>query len=88
VEVGTEQFVARQRGTSPKCEALKLPVLRLDFMDGALQLKPSLAIDGLAGRRFVQVDLTGGVLYVVNANDTVYRLSGADFKHRSRSSWL
>lgn len=81
----TQQFLARQRGISTEVlDALKLPVLRLDFMDGTLQLKPSLAIDGLTGNERFVAGLTygsGGVLYVVNTqNDTVYRLSGADFK--------
>ncbi|MEP7341737.1 MAG: beta-propeller fold lactonase family protein [Acidobacteriota bacterium] len=83
----TPQFagLAKQRGVSAEMlEALKLPVLRLDFSSGKLNLKPSLPIDGLSGKeRFVAGVTYGadGTLYVVNTqNDTIYRLSGADFK--------
>ena len=83
----TEQFVggAKQRGVSAAVlEALKLPVLRLAFNDGKIDTKPSLPIDGLTDKeRFVSGVTYGadGALYVVNTqNDTVYRLSGADFK--------
>jgi YVTN family beta-propeller protein len=88
----TTQFagVAKQRGVSDEViNALKLPVLRLAFNDTKLELKSSLAIDGLTDEeRFVSgityspdSGTAGGALYVVNTqNDTVYRLSGADFK--------
>ena len=49
-----------------------------------MKLKPSLAIDGLAGNERFVAGLTYGAdsaLYVINTqNDTVYRLSGAEFK--------
>ena len=83
----TEQFagLAKQRGVSAETlAALKLPVLRLDFTSGKLVTKPSLQIDGLTGKERFVAGLTcgaDGALYVVNTqNDTVYRLSGADFK--------
>lgn len=83
----TPQFagLAKQRGVSDTMlDALKLPVLRLGFTGGKLESKPSLPIDGLAGKERFVAGLTYGAdgsLYVVNIqNDTVYRLSGADFK--------
>lgn len=83
----TAQFagLAKQRGVSAEMlEALKLPVLRLGFANGKLESKPSLPIEGLTGKdRFVAGVTYGddGSLFVVNTqNDTVYRLSGADFK--------
>ena len=83
----TEQFVggARQRGVSAEVlEALKLPVLRLAFNDGKIDTRPSLPIDGLIDKdRFVSGVTYGsdGALYIVNTqNDTIYRLSGADFR--------
>ncbi|MFN0085138.1 MAG: bifunctional YncE family protein/alkaline phosphatase family protein [Blastocatellia bacterium] len=83
----TPQFagLARQRGISDEVmAALKLPVLRLAFNDGRLETRPSLPIEGLTdNERFVSGVSYGsdGALYVVNIqNDTVYRLSGADFK--------
>ena len=83
----TEQFMtaAKTRGVSAETtEALKQPVLRLGFNDNKLALKPSLAIEGLTDKeRFVAGVTYGtdGSLYVVNTqNDTVYRLSGAEFK--------
>jgi len=83
----TQQFagLAKQRGVSDEVmEALKLPVLRLAFNNAKLEMKPSLPIEGLTDReRFISGVTYGsdGALYVVNTqNDTVYRLSGADFK--------
>jgi YVTN family beta-propeller protein len=83
----TEQFAAqeKQRGTSAEIlDALKLPVLRLDFANSKLEVKPSLPINGLSGKERFVAGLTYGSnesLYVVNTqNDTVYRLSGADFR--------
>jgi YVTN family beta-propeller protein len=76
---------AKSRGLSTEMiEALRLPVLRLQQEGGKLSLQPSLAIDGLAEKdRFIAgvTYATDGSLYVVNTqNDTVYRLSGAEFK--------
>ncbi len=83
----TQQFAgqAKQRGASAEIlDALKLPVLRLDFASGKLETRPSLPIEGLTGKERFVAGLTYGAdetLYVVNTqNDTVYRLSGADFK--------
>lgn len=83
----TAQFagLAKQRGVSEvMLEALKQPVLRLGFANGQLSSKPSLAVAGLTDKeRFVAGVTFGadGALYVVNTqNDTVYRLSGADFQ--------
>jgi YVTN family beta-propeller protein len=76
---------AKERGIKPEMiEALRLPVLRLQRDSGKLALQPSLVINGLGEKdRFVAgVTYTAdGSLYVVNTqNDSVYRLSGADFK--------
>jgi YVTN family beta-propeller protein len=76
---------AKERGIKPEMiEALRLPVVRLQPEGGKLALQPSLAINGLGDKdRFVAgVTYTAdGSLYVVNTqNDSVYRLSGADFK--------
>src|SRR5689334_21528185 len=83
----TQQFTgqAKQRGIRPEMlEAFKLPVLRLAFDGGKLETKPSLPIEALTDKeRFVSgISYSpDGVLYVVNTqNDTVYSLSGADFK--------
>src|SRR5262245_47711085 len=83
----SQQFLSgvRSRGLSPEMiEALRLPVLRLQRDNGKLALLPSLAIDGLAEKdRFIAgvTYAADGSLYVVNTqNDTVYRLSGAEFK--------
>src|SRR5215510_13605544 len=83
----SRQFLtaAENRGIKPEMiEALRLPVLRLQRDNGKLSLQPSLAVNGLEEKdRFVAgVTYTAdGSLYVVNTqNDTVYRLSGADFK--------
>ncbi|MBK9709135.1 MAG: bifunctional YncE family protein/alkaline phosphatase family protein [Acidobacteria bacterium] len=83
----TSQFagLAKQRGVSDTMlDALKLPVLRLDFTSGKLESQPSLPIEGLTGKERFVAGLTYGTdgsLYVVNTqNDTVYRLSGANFK--------
>lgn len=86
----TEQFrgLARQRGVSDGVlEALKLPVLRVGINGGRLETGSSLQIEGLTDKeRFVAGVTFGadGSLYVVNINnDTVYRLSGPDFKAQS-----
>ncbi len=83
----TPQFeaMAKSRGISAQMtDALKQPVLRIAFQGGKLEPQPSLEIEGLAEKdRFVAGVTYGadGSLYVVNTqNDTVYRLSGADFK--------
>lgn len=83
----TQRFLdgAKGRGVTPEMiEALRLPVLRLQHDNGKLALQPSLAINGLEEKdRFVAgvTYAADGSLYVVNIqNDTVYRLSGADFK--------
>jgi len=83
----TQQFLAaaKTRGlTQEMIEALRLPVLRLQRDNGKLALRPSLAINGLEEKdRFVAgvTYAADGSLYVVNTqNDTVYGLSGADFK--------
>lgn len=83
----TVQFTAaaKQRGVSAEIlEALKLPVLRLGINNNQLETKSSVAIEGLADKdRFIAGVTHGsdGALYVVNIqNDTVYRLSGADYK--------
>src|SRR5499433_1576976 len=83
----TQQFLAaaKNRGlTQEMIEALRLPVLRLQRDNGKLALRPSLAINGLEEKdRFVAgvTYAADGSLYVVNTqNDTVYGLSGADFK--------
>ncbi|MDX2030324.1 MAG: bifunctional YncE family protein/alkaline phosphatase family protein [Blastocatellia bacterium] len=86
----TAQFtaLAKTRGVAPETiEALGKPVLRLGFNEGRIVSRPSLPIEGLTDKeRFVAGVTRGadGVLYVVNTqNDTVYRLSGADFKTQS-----
>src|SRR5215510_8046945 len=83
----SQQFIAaaKSRGISPEMiESLRLPVLRLQHDNGKLAVRPSLAIDGLEEKDRFVAGLTYGAdgsLYVVNTqNDTVYRLSGADFK--------
>ncbi len=83
----SQQFItlAKNRKIAPEMiEALRLPVLRLQLDNGKLSLQPSLAINGLEEKdRFVAgvTYAADGSLYVVNIqNDTVYRLSGADFK--------
>jgi YVTN family beta-propeller protein len=83
----SQQFIAgaKSRGIAPEMiEALRLPVMRLQRDNDKIALQPSLAINELGDKdRFVAgVTYTAdGSLYVVNTqNDTVYRLSGADFK--------
>ena len=83
----SQQFLgaAKSRGLAPEVmEALRLPVLRLKRDNGKLALQPSLAIDGLGEKdRFIAgvTSSADGSLYVVNTqNDTVYRLSDAEFK--------
>src|SRR5262245_35334053 len=83
----TEQFAgpAKQSGLSAETiNALKLPVLRVAFSSSKLEIRPSLSIEGLSEReRFVAGVSYGsdGAIYVVNTqNDTVYRLSGDDFR--------
>lgn len=83
----TPQFeaLAKTRNIAPETiEALRRPVLRLGFANDKLEPRPSLVIDGLTDKERFVAGVTfgaGGVLYVVNTqNDTVYRLSGADFK--------
>jgi YVTN family beta-propeller protein len=83
----SQQFInlAKGNGVAPEMlDALKLPVMRLQRDNDKLALHPSLAIDGLEDKdRFVAgvTYAADGSLYVVNIqNDTVYRLSGADFK--------
>src|SRR5262249_19642256 len=83
----TQQFLAtaKNRGlTQEMTEALRLPVMRLQRDNGKLALQPSLAINGLEDKdRFIAgvTYAANGSLYVVNTqNDTVYSLSGADFK--------
>jgi YVTN family beta-propeller protein len=83
----SQQFIAaaKSRGIAPEMiESLRLPVLRLQHDNGKLAVRPSLAIDGLEEKDRFVAGLTYGAdgsLYVVNTqNDTVYRLSGADFK--------
>src|SRR5262252_4620406 len=81
------QFIslAKNRGIKPEMiEALKQPVGRLQRDNDKLALQPSIAIDGLQDKdRFIAgvTYAADGSLYVVNTqNDTVYRLSGPDFK--------
>jgi len=83
----TEQFagLSKQRGIDAQIiDALKLPVLHLAFDSGKLERRPSLSIEGLTDKeRFIAGISYGsdGAIYVVNTqNDTVYRLSGDDFK--------
>src|SRR5262249_56798727 len=65
-------------------DARRLLLLLLQRDNGKLALRPSLAINGLEEKdRFVAgvTYAADGSLYVVNTqNDTVYGLSGADFK--------
>ncbi|HEY7183618.1 MAG TPA: bifunctional YncE family protein/alkaline phosphatase family protein, partial [Blastocatellia bacterium] len=81
------QFItlAKNRGIKPEMiEALKRPVVRLQRDNDKLALQPSIAIDGLQDKdRFIAgvTYAADDSLYVVNTqNDTVYRLSGPDFK--------
>ena len=83
----TSQFsgLAKQRGVSEDVlKALQHPVLRIGLDQNRFTLKPSVAIEGLVEKdRFVAgVTLSpDGTLFVVNIqNDTVYRLSGENFK--------
>ncbi len=83
----TDSFAAaaKARGLAAETiDALRLPVMRLNAANGQLALQPSLAIEGLTDKeRFVTGVTAGadGALYVLNTNaDSVYRLSGADFK--------
>ncbi len=82
----TPQFtsLARQRGMAEEIlTSLKLPVLRIGLAGGRFALRPSIEIKGLTEKeRFIAGITLGadGALYVVNIqNDTVYRLSGANF---------
>src|SRR5262245_32606723 len=83
----TEQFSAQAKTRNIAAEtidAMRLPVMRLGFSSGKLELQKSLEVTGLTDKeRFVAGITYGsdGAVYVVNTqNDTVYRLSGADFK--------
>ncbi|NLP11479.1 beta-propeller fold lactonase family protein [bacterium] len=83
----TERFssAAVQFGVSEALlDYLKNPISRLSVKDDRLELLPAPAIEGLTDEeRFISGVALGndGTLYVVNINnDTVYRLSGPDFK--------
>src|SRR5262249_35140680 len=83
----TQQFLgtAKNRGlTQEMIEALRLPGMRLQRDKGKLAPQPAPAINGLEDKdRFIAgvTYAANGSLYVVNTqNDTVYSLSGADFK--------
>ncbi len=78
-------MAANARGVAPEItDKLKQPVLRMSFADGKLAWQNSVDIPGLEGKERFIAGLTNspdGSLYVININtDTVYRLSGADFK--------
>ena len=83
----TQQFLdaSKNRGVSSEViDALRLPVLRLQRSEGRFTVHPSLEIKGLQDKERFIAGVTSAAdnsLYVVNIqNDTVYRLSGADFK--------
>lgn len=83
----TEQFatLAKARNTAPELlDAMKQPVLRVAMTDGKLAVQPALAIDGMTDKDRFITGVTydaSGALFVLNTNtDTVYRLSGTDFK--------
>ncbi|HKA17036.1 MAG TPA: bifunctional YncE family protein/alkaline phosphatase family protein [Blastocatellia bacterium] len=83
----TQQFLdsLKARGVTPEViSALHLPILRLQRREGKLAIMPSLEIKGVADKERFVGGVTCGTdrsLYVVNTqNDTVYRLSGTDFK--------
>jgi YVTN family beta-propeller protein len=83
---GFEETIARRPAAAMK-DSIDKPILRVRYSGGKLTPEPALTIEGLdEAERYISGVTLGpdGSLYALNIQtDTLYRLSGPDFKQQS-----